>query len=248
MLEYRGWPQFKAEYIRDLFQDGVFRPGVYVFRGQSDDGWTLESSFDRWFRVRYRDTTVDRLKVANALIEEFRLEISRRFPSHAALGGTEEDIIALAQHFGVPTRLLDWSGSPYIAAFFAFSDAVSLSMASKEICIWALRRDAPVWNADAGVRVVDLPGGGNDRLQRQSGCFTLNRTPFRSLEEYVRNGESDVIALLKAVIPTREAFVALADLDAMGINHVSTFPEVGGCALAAQLRVLMGRQSSAKPG
>jgi len=246
ILQYRDWSHFKAEYVGDLFADGIFRVGDYVFRGQSDDAWPLETSFDRWFRIRYKDQAGDRLAIADSLIREFRAELTRRYPKHEALIGAESEIIALAQHFGVPTRLLDWSASPYIAAFFSFSDAVSLSMTSKGVAIWALRKDAPIWNSEAGVALIELPGGGNERLREQLGCFTLNRTPYRTLEEYVGASPEEPLALLKAVIPTEEASIALADLDAMGINHVTTFPEVVGCALAAQLRVLIGRAGESK--
>ena len=240
IVEYRDWSQFKAEYLRDLFGDGIFRASEFVFRGQSDEAWALETSFDRWFRLRYREGSTDRLAIADALIREFKAELTRRYPQHDSLAASEAAVIALAQHFGVPTRLLDWSGSPYIAAFFAFSDAMAMSMTSKHIGVWALRRSAPVWNAESGVALVELAGGGNDRLRQQMGCFTLNRTPYRTLEEYVRTGPEGPPALIKAIVPTSEAITALADLDAMSINHFTTFPEIAGCALAAQLRVLIG--------
>jgi hypothetical protein len=238
--DYQSWAHFKSEYIQDVFGDDVFRSGEYAFRGQSDDSWTLETSFDRWFRVRYRGAEGIRLTVADALIKAFRDEITRHYPDHKALVEADAAVTALAQHFGVPTRLLDWSDSPYIASFFAFSDAVAMSMNSKRVAVWALRKSAPVWNAEAGVGLVALQGSGNDRLRQQLGCFTLNRTPYRTLEEYVAADSDEMEMLVKAVIPTAEAQAALADLDAMGINHVTTFPEIAGCALAAQLRVLMG--------
>ncbi len=54
-------------------------------------------------------------------------------------GLSDLELSALAQHYGAPTRILDWSLSPYISAFFAFMDAIVLRQDERrDVAIFAL--------------------------------------------------------------------------------------------------------------
>ena len=101
-------------------------------------------------------------------------------------------LMALAQHYRLPTRLLDWSTRAYVAAYFAISDALarSISRSCKESDTDAER--LAVWILDIEKRalfhelkVVAVPGGNNANLAAQSGRFTLltqtggRGTPFK---------------------------------------------------------------------
>jgi hypothetical protein len=92
---------------------------------------------------------------------------------------------------------------------------------------------------EMGVEVVKVSYYGNLRLQNQMGSFTLSRTPFSCLEDYVSNCRDSGTPLHKIILSTDLAKTALADLDLMGINHSRIFPEILGCALASKMRVLL---------
>jgi hypothetical protein len=90
----------------------------YVWRGQKKD-WPLLSSFDR--RVQSKDRR-DRDQKLKHHLGSFRDAMNELYPDVLRQDG--DDIWALGQHYGLWTPLLDWTTSPYIAAYFAFDERV----------------------------------------------------------------------------------------------------------------------------
>jgi hypothetical protein len=88
---------------------GRFRSN-YVFRGHSSINYQLETSLSR----NKRET-----KLEKYIIRNFQKYIDPEFLKYC---NTEWSTMALGQHHGLPTRLLDWSYSPYIALHFATED------------------------------------------------------------------------------------------------------------------------------
>lgn len=88
-----------------------------------------------------------------------------RPPSH--IPHINPALLALAQHHGVPTQLLDWSYDPLTAAYFAATGAYS----EDDLCVWAL----DITKIEPGERNVPMltlsPTAGNPNLRAQSGCF-----------------------------------------------------------------------------
>jgi hypothetical protein len=236
VAQYSNWRHFKSEFIYDLFDSDTFRQNHFLFRGQRDANWPLESSFDRWFREL--DLRLDRIDTANGLLSQFKKE-GEGLDILEEIGVDDIKTLALGQHFGLPTRLLDWSESPYIAAFFAFSDFISAGQNEELVAIWALNLKSKAWTLDSGVEIVDVPAFGNLRLRNQAGKFSLSKTIYGCLEDYVLHCGIKGDSLIKLLLPAQEAKVALADLYSMGINHSRIYPEIVGCAMAAKMRVLL---------
>ena len=114
-----SWTQLLAElHSRNLIQ---FRPeegdhfrSPYVFRGMDVASWGLATSLERL--PKKPNTRVP--LVERALIRGFR--------KYASAGAFDEKsewyVLAVAQHNGLPTRCLDWTASPLVAAHFACGD------------------------------------------------------------------------------------------------------------------------------
>jgi hypothetical protein len=101
-----------------------------LFRGQSDGGWHLETTLDRLSKNVAVDKYFGIIRSIKAAVESCT---SRRWElpevktvveknRYCAILPLEYEFMAYLRHNGFPSPLLDWTRSPYIAAFFAFSE------------------------------------------------------------------------------------------------------------------------------
>lgn len=86
-------------------------------------------------------------------------------------------LLALAQHFGLPTKLLDWSRQSRVAAYFAAGEAATKPADDIDLAVWALRTDF-IHSTDergfdkTGLTIRTAPASSNPNLHAQQGLFT----------------------------------------------------------------------------
>ncbi len=93
----------------------------YVFRGQADQSWTLMPTLQRHFRESVLPSQA--LRLEKMVSEEFNAHAHLFLQSNSSEKAMNHwywpDRWAFMAHYGVPTRLIDWSSSAYVAAYFA---------------------------------------------------------------------------------------------------------------------------------
>ena len=132
------WDQLIGELFADSLDTELDRyRSPYVFRGLPDPDYSLESTLNR---LDHTDTQKIRI-IEERLVDSFRKYAHGEFDPGASLWHW----ISLAQHHGLPTRLLDWTYSPFVALHFATSDLSLMGRNSVVWCVdrWAIQRWPP---------------------------------------------------------------------------------------------------------
>lgn len=208
-------------------KDALKQNNSYVYRGHASENWKLESTLKR--KVNDIANTDD---IEKNILNDFKKHcLGRRGHNPPEL--SENEWWALGQHFGLDTPLLDWSDSPYVAAFFAFN---SENTDTENVVVWLLYKSI---NEDEEIKKLKSEHkieflrpylDENARLINQRGLFV--RTPnMECVNEWAKNIEGDgTIYLSRVLIPRAEKDFALDSLDKMNINDLSLFPDVSGSA------------------
>ncbi|MBS1721403.1 MAG: FRG domain-containing protein [Armatimonadetes bacterium] len=206
----------------------------YIYRGQREAEWPLETSFERECN-KYGISEAVREKRLKEHLEGFRQAIRGREEGHVDKSDDDE-VWVLGQHYGLATPLLDWTKSPFVAAYFAFH---SPEPSETELrAVWGFYPNRLV---KAGlVKVIDPESSFNSRLLSQRGVLTKVEKPG-SIEEHIMgvyNGKlSRKNGIMKFLIPDREREIALKALNQMNINHMSLFPDLEGASQYSNLRL-----------
>jgi len=239
------------------------KPCKLLYRGQANHCWNLEPSilrrgisaasnmqvFKEWAYletfVRHCDSIG--LAIPNdspAFREKFLTQGGPAGPGGPASNWPPTDLyplLALGQHHGLPTRLLDWSTRAYVAAYFAISDALAKKDASADrLAVWILDIERRALFRE--LKVVTVPGGNNANLAAQSGRFTLltqkgsGRRPFEgeiALDLYLL-AQPLPLPLKKVTLPISEAPDALKLCGLYGVTGAIMFPDYGGATRATE--------------
>jgi hypothetical protein len=185
---------------------------IWWFRGHSNSGWELKPK-------------AGRAPYSTSNDERFFEAWQRRAVEHvSAPFSSDWDWLALAQHHGLATRLLDWSYNPLVAAYFAVEpdeecDAVVYAFYNPNNLNPTKKKPFSV----VGVHRF-RPRGIAQRITRQGGLFTVHGPPTASLDDNVAADHE----LEKIIIKAEYRRELLFELSHYGINRQTLFPDLDG--------------------
>jgi hypothetical protein len=218
---------------------------IHWFRGQRDATWDLSATVWRDYPDEERNLT-----------NRFRSRAAVRHPSAPAYDAAGR-WLSLMQHYGLPTRLLDWSRSPLIAGFFALEKyRHNPQMPAVDAAIWMLQPHAlneaqqlgevtpdidakmslghlvpafaHTWQ-EPGTILAVMASEHDLRMFVQQGCFTVHsdRTPLNKRADHERYLE-------QVLIPAEHVRRMAIELDVCGFRKGDLFPDLAN--LADELR------------
>lgn len=225
------------KYFHDFIRQRFLEFPHYVWRGQRDADWPLETSLDRALRGT---PVAGRRSATKKHLERFKLASrGRRGPNPTKIINDDE-WWAIAQHNGMATPLLDWTESPFVALYFSFFQ--EQQPASGERAVWALggrsisEKNTEIRASHKGtlpaptLDFIRPKQDENSRLVAQSGLFT--KVPLQTtVDGWVAQnfiGKTDGALLIKITMPSNDRPECLRTLNRMNINHLSLFPDLYG--------------------
>lgn len=203
--------------------------GEWVFRGQCNSQWKLLPSIAR------PDASVDPAKAQEKLVRELKLRLPSVYQRNLH---DDWELLALAQHHGAPTSLLDWSRSSLVALWFAVSENARLQSAT-DAAVWAFRvEDADFVTEKQRESTSPFEVQKtcffeskyfDNRLAAQQGIFSVHKWWGPGERVIPLDGNKNLSDRLKKFVIQKDDLVSVVkDLLQAGIGAATLFPDLEG--------------------
>ena len=232
-------------------------PRLVLYRGHTSPEWPLSSTMERHLRLPASSVSSEgdtnlHLRKLNGVEwyrEECGFALDRFLKNANGYGELDKcennlDKWLLGRHFGLASPYLDWTFSPFVAAFFALSTFVDQmsglrsayhTMPDGVMSVWQLNVwDSEKWPDDVEFIVPNSRIG--SRARAQQCAFT--KLESKNEIDLMTFLESKNCAhwLMRYDIEMSDASMALKDLQLMNINYLNLFPDMTGAALDANVQ------------
>lgn len=245
-IEANTWDDFEAaiaqlqRFREAKIQEHKFSISELLFRGQADDSWGLVTTLERYtkdcisLRLYHRYLQHIKPAVESYTGRVWELGDSSGFETDHIFNLPGYSMMVYARHHGFPSPLLDWTLSPYIALFFAFSSHSDSARAAVYGFI-----ETPEGAKAGWVGAPQILGQGpytttHERHFTQQARYTIciekpcNEWTYSSHDSYFSKSNDEQDFLRKITIPRKIRPEILRRLDLMNINEYSLFKSEEG--------------------
>ncbi len=148
------------------------------------------------------------------------------------LTGKQEifEFLLYLRHHGFPSPLLDWTTSPYVAAFFAFDAPATPKVDRVAVFAFVRNRSDGKFKSERKLKMVGRYGRSHARHFYQQSSYTMcfEKRPADYLiqrhdDEVMTEAAAPDGTVLKFTIPAKERLVVLKELELMNVNPFSLF-------------------------
>lgn len=241
--------ELKVNSLSDYLNLLSLHEGATLFRGVSDvENHKLIPSIGR----NWLGSVDDLVEHEKILLQQFKIKSAILLDK---LPGNDWEWLTIAQHYGMPTRLLDWSTNPLVALYFACADNQD-----KNGAVYLLGRSSeldPIDNPNPfNIRndYILSPRHISPRIVTQASYFTVSSDPTKPIEVKhivtdLSTGDPKTISLRIVITKPVVKHLILRDLRKIGVGPSSLFPGLDGlCKEIATEDILYREQENRKIG
>jgi len=206
----------------------------FIFRGQTQDFPLLPKLARLNFRGKYGEGE----KIEKIMVDEFK---RTSLPLSEFKAENEWEILSIAQHHGLPTRLLDWTYSALVALWFAVEQP---PVNDSPAVVWILKPNIEDFISHNELKDPLLnkktrlfrPSIVSKRISSQLGLFSVHR--FNDMHQIVKLESQSRYAkkMVKITIPAEKFCNIRNRLNILGVNSSSIFPDLDGLCSHLQWR------------
>jgi hypothetical protein len=255
----------KVSSVSSLLEEINQLPNNYLFRGQADASWQLQSSLERVLGASWSGDKAREFEEFS--LQEFRSKF-HLYDRENVQPSSKLAWLSIMQHYGVPTRLLDFTASPYVALYFALESAVPSQR--RDMALYAIDYSAVLDRSIDRIRVTNReftetratlfarqdevfekvvdPGAYdivwigeptllNARLDKQAGSFLLSGNRASRIEDVLTSSLYCSVDVRKFIISGLLSENVFALLRKMNITSKSLYGDLHGLARSIQMQM-----------